>query len=201
MRFSSAIKLLAFLFLTSLCIQSAAQDKGNPHKTIMLILGSANKKTLEERVKLGLELYDSPVSFDYIIVSGGCGAHGSAICEASEMAALLKEGGVPPAKIYKEERSKSTVQNYCYSRALKKEDGTRLINPDDTLYVVSNHWHAIPVAARFTTYDSVHAFYYIKGGSCRRRPIKWITPVFIIRGIFAPERRLKYQAYSDDRSL
>lgn len=162
-------RVVMVLLFTGLCFGAAAQNgntgpAGNSdHKTIMLILGSANKKTLEERVKLGYKLYASPVSFDYIIVSGGCGAHGSAICEASEMAAFLEEKGVPADKIYKEERSKSTVQNYCYSRQLKKEDGTRLINPNDTLYVVSSHWHAIPVAARFSIYDNVQAYYYIKG--------------------------------------
>lgn len=156
-------RTIAGIFLTGLCFQAFAQHERADPKTIMLILGSANKKTLEERVKLGCELYGSPVSFDYIIVSGGCGAHGSTICEASEMAAVLKDKGVPANKIYKEERSKSTVQNYCFSRALKKEDGSRVINPGDTLYVVSNHWHAIPVAARFTTNDSVRAYYYIRG--------------------------------------
>lgn len=163
------VRAATFLLFMGLCFQAGAQSANvnpagsNDHKTIMLILGSANKKTLEERVKLGYELYASPVSFDYIIVSGGCGAHGSDICEATEMAAYLEEKGVPAGKIYKEERSKSTVQNYCYSRQLKKEGGTRLINPNDTLYVVSSHWHAIPVAARFSTYDSVQAYYYIKG--------------------------------------
>lgn len=151
------------MFLATVFLQAFAQNEQATGKTGMLILGSHNKNTLTERVKLGYELYASAVSFDYIIVSGGCGAHNSDICEASEMAALLEKMGVPAGKIYKEERAKSTVQNYCYSRALRRDDGTKVINPDDSLYVVSNHWHAIPVAARFTAHDRVNAFYYIKG--------------------------------------
>lgn len=132
-------------------------------RTGMLILGSDDINTLRERVKLGYELYSSGRSFDYIIVSGGCGAHGSSICEASEMAALLTDMGVPSVKVHKEENSKSTVQNYCFSRELRGDDGNKLIAGGDSLYVVSNHWHAIPVAARFSTYDSVDAVYYIRG--------------------------------------
>ncbi len=133
-------------------------------KTGMLILGSADMKTLVERVEIGYRLYASSVPFDYIVVSGGCAAHASAICEASEMASLLIAKGVPAEIIFKEEKSKTTVQNYAYSRGLRKADGAKVISPGDTLYVVSNHWHAIPVAARFTENDSVTARYHIEGG-------------------------------------
>lgn len=153
--------LTATLMFVS-CSQLLAQDT-NDTRTGMLVLGSANLNTLKVRVAIAYELYQSGKTFDYIIVSGGCGAHGSTICEASEMAALLQEKGVPADKIFKEENSKSTVQNYCFSRALKASDGQHIIRPNDTLYVVSNHWHAIPVAARFTAYDGVKAFYYIEG--------------------------------------
>lgn len=126
-------------------------DARNRVRTGMLILGSHNKSTLAARVALGYELYSSPLSFDYIIVSGGCGAHGSSFCEASEMTRQLTGMGVPGNRIFKEENSKSTVQNYCFSRELKADDGTPVIQKGDSLYVVSNHWHAIPVAARFST--------------------------------------------------
>jgi uncharacterized SAM-binding protein YcdF (DUF218 family) len=144
------------------CDRLVAQD-ANEGRTGMLVLGSHNMETLKARVDIAYELYRSGREFDYIIVSGGCGAHGSTLCEASEMAALLREKGVPADKIFKEENSKSTVQNYCYSRALKTGDGKSVIRVNDTLFVVSNHWHAIPVAARFTKYDGVKAFYHIEG--------------------------------------
>ena len=130
----------------------------------MLVLGSADLTTLQERVIVAYNLYASSAnSFDYIIVSGGCGAHGSKICEATEMFSSLIKLGVPVEKIKKEEKSNSTIQNYVYSRALKNEQGERIIQPNDSLYVVSNHWHAISVAARFNTHDRVHAVYHIAG--------------------------------------
>jgi hypothetical protein len=129
----------------------------------MLILGSADLQTLVDRVDIGFKLYTSGVAFDYIIVSGGCAAHKSQICEASEMTARLMQKGVPADIILKEEKSKNTVQNYVYSRMLRKADGSKVIRPGDKLYVVSNHWHAIPVAARFTENDSVTAVYHIEG--------------------------------------
>jgi len=72
------------------CSQLLAQDT-NDTRTGMLVLGSANLNTLKVRVAIAYELYQSGKTFDYIIVSGGCGAHGSTICEASELAALLQE--------------------------------------------------------------------------------------------------------------
>jgi len=129
----------------------------------MLILGSDDLPTLSSRVEVGFQLYKEGTVFDKIIVSGGCGAHGSTLCEASEMKRLLVEKGVPEGIILKEERSKTTVQNYVYSRALEDKEGHRVIQPGDTVYVVSNHWHAISVAARLNRYDHVVAYYHIEG--------------------------------------
>ncbi len=139
--------------------------KGQQHnsRTGILILGSNHIPTLNERLNSGYKLFKSIEDVDYIIVSGGCDAHDSGFCEASEMKQLLENKGVSENLIYKEEKSKSTFQNYCYSRILKDEAGNLLILPGDSLYVVSNHWHAIPVAARFREYDKVNAQYYIVG--------------------------------------
>ncbi len=128
----------------------------------MLVLGSDNKEILLDRVNIALRLYNSQ-PFDDIIVSGGCAAHGSVICEASLMFETLNKGGVPAAKIHKEENAKTTVQNYVFSIELKDELGKRIIQPGDTVYVVSNHWHAIPVAARLQKYDQVCAKFHIEG--------------------------------------
>ena len=160
MKYRLFITVFSILFFSVGVV--ANNDKAKP-KVGMLILGSDHLQTLEERVTLGYQLYTSDISFDYIIVSGGCGAHGSSICEASEMFDLLAKKGVPKEKIFKEEKSKNTVQNYVYSRLLRNSDGSKLIQPGDSLYVVSNHWHAISVAARFTTYDEVNAIYHIEG--------------------------------------
>lgn len=154
--------LLSFL-LISLSISSHTYSEIKKPNNIILILGSDNLPTLKQRVEIGVKLYNSNINFDYVIVSGGCGAHKSRICEATEMESILKDNGVPESKIIKEEKSQNTVQNYVYSRDLKKKDGTKYINEGDSLYVVSNHWHAISVAARFNTYDKVNAVYHIEG--------------------------------------
>lgn len=130
---------------------------------IMLVLGSADMQTLSERVQVANGLYRSGMQFDKIIVSGGCAAHGSGICEASEMRKQLIKLGVPGSIIIKEEKSKTTLQNYLYSRQITDEAGNLVIKKDDQLYVVSNHWHAIAVAGRFRTFDLVDAHYFISG--------------------------------------
>lgn len=154
--------LWALLFFVATPASFSQKAKAGP-QIGMLILGSDNLQTLSERIEVALKLVATGMEFDYIIVTGGCGAHNSSICEASEMASVLQQNGVPAEIIYKEEKAKTTVQNYCYARILKKKDGTKVINPDDTLYVVSNHWHAMSVAARFSEFDEVNAKYYIEG--------------------------------------
>lgn len=155
--------VFAVIVFFSLPLHVAAQNALIRQKQGMLVLGSDNINTLKERVDVARRLYSSGITFDYIVVSGGCGAHGSTICEATQMANLLIKWGVPPDKIFKEEKSKSTKQNYCYSRILTDQEGVEVINPGDKLFVVSNHWHAISVAARFAAYDSVDAVYHIEG--------------------------------------
>jgi len=128
----------------------------------MLILGSADPVVLQDRMDVAMRLYTMR-KFDRIIVSGGCAAHGSSICEASFMHDALTRNGVPQNIIYKEENSKTTVQNYVFSRKIKEADGSPVMAPGDTVYVVSNHWHAISVAARLRKYDQVEAKFFIEG--------------------------------------
>ena len=161
--FSIKLKSILLFILIIVPLYNTAQNKLEESKKIILILGSDDLKTLTDRVNIGARLYKTSHDFDYVIVSGGCGAHKSKICEATEMASLLVEKGIPKHKIIKEEKSQNTVQNYIYSRSLKMSDGTKYINSHDSLYVVSNHWHAISVAARFNTYDKVNAVYHIEG--------------------------------------
>lgn len=154
--------LLLSGILFVLCLGAFAQD--SPAKrTGMLLLGSADMKTLKERVDIAYQLFSTDITFDYIVVSGGCDAHGSGICEATEMKQALIAKGVPESLIIKEEKSKTTKQNYAYSRLVTGQDGKPVIRRGDRLYVVSNHWHAIPVAARFSKFDGVDARYHIQG--------------------------------------
>ena len=158
---SHLIKTLS-LFYMLISLNCHSQTADNSRKG-MLLLGSADLNTLVERVEVAADLYNNQNDFDYIIVTGGCGAHNSSICEATEMATRLEENGVPSKLIFKEEKAKTTVQNYTYSRELRKPDGSLLIQSGDELIVVSNHWHAMSVAARFAEYDQVAAKYHIRG--------------------------------------
>lgn len=151
--------MLPVFFFTVIPISFAQVNSG---ETVMLVLGSANPSTLHQRVNVAVRLYDSEIKFDKIIVSGGCGAHGSSICEAGRMDSLLVLNGVPEHKIFKEEKSKTTKQNYCYSKDLKR-NGHKLIQPSDHLYVVSSHWHAIPVAACFRAEGVEDTKFHIEG--------------------------------------
>ena len=152
---------------------------GSP-RNIMLILGSADPAVLQDRMDVALRLYTKQ-HFDKIIVSGGCAAHGSSICEASFMKEVLLKSGVSSSMIYKEENSKTTVQNYVFSRRLKEADGTLVMKPGDTVYVVSNHWHAISVAARLRKYDNLEAKFYIEG-SIDPKPTDKLDYVSIFNG-------------------
>ncbi|WP_027127649.1 ElyC/SanA/YdcF family protein [Gelidibacter mesophilus] len=152
--------ILIILFSSSGFCQT---NETNTSKTILLILGSGNLETSVARAEVGFNLFTSKKDVDYIIVSGGCGAHSSSICEATIMADVLIEKGVPENIIYKEEKSKSTAQNYCYSRDLRHSDGNKLINEGDYLFVVSSHWHAMSVSGCFSDKDLVNSKYVIEG--------------------------------------
>lgn len=154
------MKQLSCLFIITFLL--LGNSWGAEHKNILLLLGSANPEVLARRVDVAAQLYQIR-PMDAIVVSGGCGAHGSNICEASSMALQLTSKGVPARLIFKEENSKTTVQNYIFSRRLKNNDGERIIQPGDTVYVVSDHWHAISVAARLEKYDGVIAKFFIEG--------------------------------------
>src|SRR5699024_10205039 len=85
------------------------------------------------------------------------------ICEASSMDSLLVEKGIPAEKILKEEKAKSTKQNMCYSQKLTRE-GKPVIGKGDNLYVVSDHWHAIPVAGCFRESGKINkSVFHIEG--------------------------------------
>lgn len=154
-------KIFCSIFITLLFSGLTGFGQVKP-ENVMLVLGSANPETLAKRVNVAYKLYQIQ-KFDKIIVSGGCGAHASSICEATAMKNQLIEKGVPEQLIYKEGNSKTTVQNYIFSRILKDENGQQIIQKNDSLYVVSDHWHAIAVASRFKKYDGVNAKFFIEG--------------------------------------
>src|SRR5699024_4070673 len=85
---SGIIALLLGMLILSGSNLAKAQHNDEQHDSVMLILGSANPQTLQHRIEVGVSLYNSGVDFDRVVVSGGSGAHDSAICEASSMDSL-----------------------------------------------------------------------------------------------------------------
>lgn len=147
------------------------------HSKTILVLGSSEPGTRARRIVLACDLLKKgDIHFDKVILSGGCGAHGTdkSNCEASDMKRLLEttcSADITDLAIYKEESSGSTVQNYCNSRALEMQ-GQKLIQKQDTLYVLSSHYHALSVAACFGN-DGVDAHYYY---TCGGRLYEGIAP-------------------------
>ena len=97
------MKQLSCLFI--LIVLVLGNSRAAEHKNILLLLGSADPEVLARRVDVAAQLYRIR-PMDAIVVSGGCGAHGSKICEASSMALQLVSRGVPAALIFKEENSR-----------------------------------------------------------------------------------------------
>lgn len=157
---SAAWKIVSIVSM--LIFSQLSKGFADQPKTVMLVLGSADPAVLQERVNVASRLYQTQ-AIHILIVSGGCGAHGSQSCEATAMYEGLVAKGVPAHKIYREENAKTTVQNYIFSRKLRDENGRKIIQPKDTVFVVSNHWHAISVAARLQQHDGVQARFYIEG--------------------------------------
>jgi hypothetical protein len=159
---------LSFIVALVSCADLQFGIRGKAHSNIMLVLGSSDQKARAERIALACDLIKrKDIHFDKIVLSGGCGAHGTdeTNCEATDMKRLLEETGgnsISGILIYKEEKSQSTVQNYCYCRDLKNNDED-LIQKGDTLYVVSSHYHALSVAACFKN-DGIDAHYYYTCG-------------------------------------
>jgi len=174
---SGIIALLLGMLILSGSNLAKAQHNDEQHDSVMLILGSANPQTLQHRIEVGVSLYNSGVDFDRVVVSGGCGAHDSAICEASRMDSLLAQHDIPREKIFKEEKSSSTKQNLCYSQKLM-HNGEPVIGKTDNLYVVSDHWHAIPVAGCFNKNKEVNkAVFHIEGDIEPKGPVDY-TDIF-----------------------
>jgi hypothetical protein len=146
---------------TSVSLSSSASI---PEFKTMLILGSVNSGERINRVNEAYKIIEQG-NFENIIVSGGCGAHNSAAdnCEAEHMAQLLMQKGISLNKILIEDKSKSTGDNYKYSKKLMVPgySGLKAINPGDKLLVVSSSENAKAVSYCFRYKDNVDAYHII----------------------------------------
>src|SRR5690606_41517737 len=91
---------ILILFVCCLFARQAWCGERPPH-TIMLVLGSDNPEILTHRTEVAYRLYRLQ-PFDKIVVSGGCAAHASSICEASMMHDQLLATDGPRTVIAKE---------------------------------------------------------------------------------------------------
>lgn len=142
--------------------------RAEPNFDTMLLLGSDKMSTLKTRVNGAYEIIKTE-NFSKIILSGGCVKKDAGITglscpfdcstpctEASTMKELLvqKDPSLGP-KIVLEEKSKSTVANYNYSKSL--------ISQGASVVVVSSHMHAKAVSYALKHCDGFNAYYYFIG--------------------------------------
>lgn len=114
-------------------------------------------KSLTKRLDSALELlniYPNSVC----IVSGGQGEN-ETVSEAESMRAWLCEHGIENDRIYKEDRSRNTLENIAFSLELIEENGLR----SDTVIGVSSRYHIARIkllahknGADFSLYPTVY---------------------------------------------
>lgn len=133
--------ILSFGLLFGLVMQGA-YDHIDGEPEVMLILGCQVKPwgpsiLLQDRLDTALDYLEEHPDMT-IIVSGGQGPD-EPTTEAQAMADYLTEQGISSVRIFLEEQSHNTAQNFRYSRQLMEDLG---YDPEETeLLVVSNGFH------------------------------------------------------------
>ena len=135
----------------------------------MFLLGSHKKSIQEKRVNGAFDLFTQGNNFNEILISGGCGAHGTASsnCEAEQMAVLMQNKGVDSKIIFKENKAQSTTSNYKLSKKVQKPSGELVFQQGDRILVVSDHPHVKPVVHCLRYADGFDAYYYQIGTSTK----------------------------------
>jgi Uncharacterized conserved protein len=116
---------LSFVSIEALIVLNnhSEQDYGTEYLIILGagIMGERVTLTLQERLNKGIEyLGEHPQT--KVIVSGGKGFE-ETITEAEAMKKYLIERGIEPSRIFMEEKSTSTMENFKYTKALLAEMG------------------------------------------------------------------------------
>ena len=169
--------LVAFGYLESLVIRGAHTDGRAEDAQCVVILGAGVNGTtpslmLSSRLQAALDFIADKPDIP-IICSGGQGP-GEDISEADCMADWLIAHGVDESRIYREDRSTSTQENFAYSEEIIAELG---LDAGDTFAFVTNDYHifragriagtdaACGVAAtlpRSAYYDALQLNYYVR---------------------------------------
>lgn len=171
------VGLIAFGYLEALVIRGAHTDAGAQDAQCVIILGAGVNGTepslmLSSRLQAALDFVADKPDIP-IICSGGQGA-GEDISEADCMAQWLIAHGVDETRIYREDRSTSTQENFAYSEGIMAELG---LDEDAAFAYVTNDYHiyragriagtdhACGVAAtlpRSAYYDALQLNYYVR---------------------------------------
>ena len=168
---------LAFAWLEALVIGGAHTDPEAENAQCVVILGAGVNGTepslmLSSRLQAALDFIADKPDIP-IICSGGQGP-GEDISEADCMADWLIAHGVDASRIYREDKSASTRENFDFSYATMAENG---LDTTGTFAFVTNDYHiyragrisgvpwACGVAAtlpRTAYYDGLQLYYYVR---------------------------------------
>ncbi len=172
-----AVGFALFAAMEALVVRDNRTDASDKDVTCVIILGAGVNGTepslmLATRLRAALDFASDKPDVP-IICSGGQGP-GEDITEAECMARWLIEHGIEESRIWKEERSTSTRENFDFSTQLMAERG---IDPTGNFAFVTNDYHvarakriagvpwAYGVAAtlpRNLYYDTLQLNYYIR---------------------------------------
>ena len=172
-----AVGFALFAAMEALVLRDNCTDAADKDVTCVIILGAGVNGTepslmLGSRLRAALAFVTDRPDVP-IICSGGQGP-GEDITEAECMARWLSEHGVAEERIWKEEKSTSTRENFDFSTQLMVEHG---IDPTGNFAFVTNDYHvarakriagvpwAYGVAAtlpRNIYYDTLQLNYYIR---------------------------------------
>ena len=131
---------LFFLLLEIPVIRGSRTD-ADPGRKYLVVLGAEVLGTLPSRslnyrlqaARAYLEQYPESIA----VVSGGKGDEED-ISEAECMARVLTEAGIDPARIRREDRSRSTLENLSFSFDLIQAEGD---DPDGNTAILSSSYH------------------------------------------------------------
>ena len=131
---------LLFLLLEIPVIHGSRTDADPGRKYLVVlgaeVLGTLPSRSLNYRLQAA-QAYLKQYPESIVVVSGGKGDR-EEISEAECMARVLKEAGVDPSRIRKEDRSCSTMENLSFSFELIRAEGDE---PDGNTAILSSSYH------------------------------------------------------------
>lgn len=139
------IIMVLFIILESCMVFYPKKDKSTDCDYIIVLGALVHKKTitksLQDRLDTCLEYLKDTDDDCYIVVSGGQG-RGEDITEASAMKSYLISKGLDKDRIIEEDRSKTTNENFLYSKKIIEKNSNKDIN-DLNIKVVTTDFHTL----------------------------------------------------------